>query len=45
MKTAATVKENCGDINEKRYEKDAEEKVDAARAIVEEYEQKAEEEA
>lgn len=45
MKTAATVKENCGDINEKRYEKAAEEKVEAARAIVEEYEQKAEEEA
>ena len=52
MKTAATVKENCGDIyedakdiNEVRYEKAAEEKVAAARAIVEEYEQKAEEEA
>lgn len=41
MKTAATVKENCGDI----YEKATEEKVEAARAIVEEYEQKAEEEA
>ena len=41
MKTAATVKENCGDI----YEKAAEEKVEAARALVEEYEQKAEEEA
>ena len=33
------------DINEVRYEKAAEEKVAAARAIVEEYEQKAEEEA
>ena len=41
MKTAATVKKNCGDI----YEKAAEEKVEVARAIVEEYEQKAEEEA
>ena len=52
MKTSATDKENCvdiyedaQDINEVRYEKAAEEKVAAARAIVEEYEQKAEEEA
>ncbi len=48
MKTAATVKENCGDIYEDAKdinEKAAEEKVEAARAIVEEYEQKAEEEA
>lgn len=45
MKTAATVKENCGDIyadakdiNDKRYDKQAKEEVDKARAIVEQYE-------
>lgn len=51
MKTAATLSENCGDIyedakdiNEERYEKAAEEKVEAAKAIVEEYEQKTDKE-
>lgn len=51
MKTAATLSENCGDIyedakniNEERYEKAAEEKVAAAKAIVEEYEQKTDKE-
>ena len=47
MKTAAAVKENCGDIyadakdiNEARYAQAAEEKVSEAKAIVEEYESK-----
>lgn len=45
MKTAANVKENCGDIyadardiNEKRYEEEKQEKLQQAKAIVEEYE-------
>ena len=44
MKTAATLKENCGDIyedakdiNSRRYDAEREEKVALARAIVEEY--------
>lgn len=47
MKTVATVKENCGDIyedakdmNEKRYEEQKLAQVEAAKAIVEEYENK-----
>lgn len=44
MKTAAVIKENCGDIyadaveiNDCRYEEEKKMKVEAARAIVEEY--------
>jgi len=46
MKTAANVKENCGDIyadakdiNEKRYDKQKEKDLENARAIVSQYEQ------
>lgn len=49
MKTAATVKENCGDIyadakdiNDKRYEEQEQAKVANAKAIVEEYESREE---
>lgn len=49
MKTAATVKENCGDIyvdakdiNEKRYEEQEKADVEKAKAIVEQYESKSE---
>lgn len=49
MKTAATVKENCGDIyadakdiNEKRYEEQEKEDVEKAKAVVEQYENKSE---
>jgi len=45
MKTAANVKENCGDIyvdakdiNEKRYEEQKERELENAKAIVEQYE-------
>lgn len=45
MKTTATVKENCGDIyadakdiNEKRYDKQKEEELQKAKAIIEQYE-------
>lgn len=51
MKTAATVKENCGDIyadakdiNEKRYAEQMKAEVEKARAIVEQYDCKCEEE-
>ena len=47
MKTAATVKENCGDIyadakdiNEKRYEEQEKADVEKAKAVVEQYESK-----
>ncbi len=46
MKTAADVKENCGDIyadakdiNEKRYEEQKEREFENAKAVVEQYEQ------
>lgn len=49
MKTAATVKENCGDIyadakdiNEKRYEEQEKADVEKAKAVVEQYESKSE---
>lgn len=49
MKTAAAVKENCGDIyadakdiNEKRYEEQEKADVEKAKAIVEQYESKSE---
>lgn len=48
MKTAATVKENCGDIyadardiNERRYDEQEKAEVEKARAVVEQYESKA----
>jgi hypothetical protein len=47
MKTAATVKENCGDIhedavdiNEKRYEAKRKQEYEKAKAIIESYEEK-----
>ncbi|MCR4992739.1 MAG: DUF6110 family protein [Lachnospiraceae bacterium] len=47
MKTAATVKENCGDIhedavdiNEKRYEAKRKQEYEKAKAIIESYEKK-----
>lgn len=50
VKTAMNVKENCGDIyedardiNDKRYSKQEIAKVEAARAIVEEYEHRGDE--
>lgn len=49
MKTTATVKENCGDIyadakdiNDKRYEEQEKVKLEQAKAIVEEYENREE---
>ena len=49
MKTVATVKENCGDIyadakdiNEKRYEEQEKADVEKAKAVVEQYESKSE---
>lgn len=46
MKTASTIKENCGDIhedavdiNEKRYEKKRKQEYEKAKAIIESYEE------
>ena len=46
MKTAATIKENCGDIhedavdiNEKRYDKKRKQEYEQAKAIIESYEE------
>ena len=46
MKTAATIKENCGDIhedavdiNEQRYEKKRKQEYEKAKAIIESYEE------
>ena len=49
MKTAAAIKENCGDIhedaidiNEKRYDKKRKQEYEKAKAIIESYEEKEE---
>ena len=52
MKTATTVKENCGDIyadakdiNDRRYEQDKKAEIERAKAIIEEYEKPCESQA